>query len=360
MESGCRRWGVAGLLLVLGAAGAHAQIYPPAGPNPVCTRLEGQLALVDRGGTDPARAEQARRMEDTVNRQQAELDRTLAQSRRLGCEGSGFFSLFGGQNPQCPQLTSQIQQMRSNLDRSQTEQQRLQGGTDRDSQRQPIIAALAQNNCGPQYQAAVQQQRGLFGSLFGGGPSQPSPDSWQSPDGMLPSGMFRTICVRTCDGYYFPVSFQTTPSRFADDEQTCRRTCPAAEVALYSHRNPGEDVAQAVSTAGKFYKDLPTAFRYRQEFNPSCSCRKPGQSWAEALGGTRDTTVERGDIVVTDERAKVMSLPRDAQGRPIRPDPRRTGTAPGTALPASGPSAGDPEVGKRAVRAVGPTFVPAR
>jgi hypothetical protein len=352
------------LLLAAGASGAFAQGLPPppALQNPVCTRLEGQLALVDRGGSDPARAEQVRRMEDTVNRQQAELDRTVAQSRRLGCEGLGFFSLFGGQNPQCPQLTSQIQQLRSNLDRSQTDLQRVQGATDRDSQRQPIIAALAQNNCGPQYQTAINQQRGLFGSLFGGGPNPQSPDTWQSPDSMLPSGMFRTICVRTCDGYYFPVSFQTTPARFAEDEQTCRRTCPAAEVVLYSHRNPGEDVAQAVSNTGKFYKELPTAFRYRQELNPACSCRRPGQSWAEALGQTRDTTIERGDIVVTDERAKAMSQPRDAQGRPIRPDPRnsKSGATTGPAQSGANPGTGDQDAAKRSVRTVGPTFVPAR
>ena len=42
-------------------------------------------------------------------------------------------------------------------------------------------------------------------------------------------GTFRTICVRTCDGFYFPISYATSPDRFRDDEQTCQRMCPAAE-----------------------------------------------------------------------------------------------------------------------------------
>jgi hypothetical protein len=106
------------------------QGYPAQAPaqNPVCTRLEGQLAAIDRGGfADPARADQSRRYDEAIGRQQADLDRMVAQSRRLNCEG-GFFSIFTAQNPQCPQITQQIQQMRGNLDRMLSEQQRMQGG----------------------------------------------------------------------------------------------------------------------------------------------------------------------------------------------------------------------------------------
>jgi hypothetical protein len=34
-------------------------------------------------------------------------------------------------------------------------------------------------------------------------------------------GTFRTVCVRTCDGYYFPISYSTVPNRFTDDQNTC-------------------------------------------------------------------------------------------------------------------------------------------
>src|SRR5262245_51234716 len=60
-----------------GAAG-----YPGANRNPACSRLEAQLASLDRGNVDPARAEEIRRLEQIANRQQADLDRVNAQARR--------------------------------------------------------------------------------------------------------------------------------------------------------------------------------------------------------------------------------------------------------------------------------------
>jgi Protein of unknown function (DUF2865) len=347
-------------VLAIGSASALAQGVPPGGPpqSPVCVRLESQLSGLDRGTTDPARAEQIRRYEDAASKQQAELDQLTARSRRMGCEGGGFFALFTGQPPQCGPLTSQIQQMRANLDRMLMDLQRLQGGSaDREGQRRALLVALAQNDCGPQYrQAAQQSSGGFFESLFGPGGF--------SPGGPLQSDTFRTICVRTCDGFYFPVSYSTNQSRFAEDEMACRRLCPAAEVALYSHRNPGEDVRQAVSTTGRPYTELPNAFRYRQAYDPSCTCKRPGQSWTEALEG-RDNTVERGDIVVTEERAKALSQPpppRDAQGRPVRQDTRRPEGRPSAPTEPAAATAEEkePEPSKRNVRNVGPVFLPPR
>ena len=73
--------------------------------------------------------------------------------------------------------------------------------------------------------------------------------------------------------------------------------------------------------SGRSYSDLPTAFSYRKHYNAACTCRAPGQSWADALQQGGDQTVERGDIVVTEERAKLLSQPRfDAQGKPVKPE----------------------------------------
>src|SRR5450631_2251370 len=72
--------------------------------NPVCQRLEAQLTSIDRGNSDPARADQIRRAEDALNRQQFEVDRQVAQARRMGCENSGFFSIFSNPPPQCGAL----------------------------------------------------------------------------------------------------------------------------------------------------------------------------------------------------------------------------------------------------------------
>jgi hypothetical protein len=336
--------------------------------NPFCARLEGQLAAFDRSGGDAGRADQMRRIEDAATRQQVELDKNVATSRRTGCERSGFF-LFGGQPEQCGPLNAQIQQQRANIDRLHADLAQIQStvAPERDAQRRTILAALSQNNCGPQYRAAAAapppSRGGLFESLFG--PSS-SPEASPPPiaPGDLPpdaSGGYRTVCVRTCDGFYYPVSFSTPQSRLRDDEKVCQRTCPAAEVQLYSYRNPGETINQAVSLGGQPYTSLPNAFKYRQSFDKSCSCRAPGQSWAQALKGIDDTSVERGDIVVNEQRAKQLSAPRsDAQGRPIRTAPSAARPAPrADAAPAAAPADGA-ATPARTVRPVGPTFIPAR
>lgn len=88
-----------------------------------------------------------------------------------------------------------------------------------------------------------------------------------------PRNTFRTLCVRSCDGYYWPISFATNRAGFARDADVCRASCPNAEVALYVHRNPGEWSEAAVTADGTPYTELATAFRYRTEFDRACQCR---------------------------------------------------------------------------------------
>lgn len=357
------------LWLTPDVAGAQAFPPPSQAANPICQRLEAQLAAVDRGQNGDPRADQINRLEETATRQQGELDRVVQQARRLGCESSGLFAIFGGQSAQCGPINTQIQKTRAALDQTMTSLDRLRGpgGSDREGQRRSVLLALAQNNCGPQYAAAarVSPGGGIFNDLFGG----------LTPDGPAAS-TFRTVCVRSCDGFFFPISFTTVPSRFADDERACKRLCPNAEVALYTYRNPGEDMNHAVSTSGQAYLQHPNAFRYRQEYNAACSCRAPGQSWAEALKNSEDrSTVEKGDIVVTEERAKQMSQPRDAQGRPLAPATSKSANGKAQALTSPPPSApaeserpSDPASSaattepssNKPIRSVGPTFIPAR
>jgi len=355
---------VAGGLVALAAlSAAHGQ-----STNPVCQRLEAQLASLDRGNADPARAEQIRRSEEMVNRQQFEVDRLVAQSRRTGCESFGFFSIFSNPPPQCSGLMRQLDQQRNALQRMRTDLEGLNGGTtERAAQRRGLLIALGDNGCGPQYRSAAlaAQQGGFWDRLFGdnGGGAIVS-----TPLGPM-GGTFRTVCVRTCDGYYFPISYSTAPDRFREDEQTCQRMCPASEVALYTYHNPGEEMAQAVSLGGRLYTELPTAFQYRKSMSPECSCRRSGESWAQTLKAIGpDDTVLPGDVVVTEQNAKQLSQPRTSpDGKPIRSDQRKPSTAApslptpsAAAAPASEepPSPTDPT--KRSVRTVGPTFLPTR
>ena len=368
------------ILLGIAASGAPAlaqtnedamaqmnQEPPPqqgAQANPICIRLEGQLATIDRGaGTgDPAKDEQIRRYQEAQAKQQAELDRVTLQAKRTGCESTGFFSLFNGRSAQCGPVNNQIQQMRANLDQITTSLERLRsggiGGADRENQRRSVLTALAQNNCGPQYAAAARGPGNFIDNLFGNNQTLPPPSADLGP----PSGTFRTVCVRTCDGAYFPVSFATYQARFQDDERTCKALCPAAEATLFTYRNPGEDINQAVSINGQPYSSLPNAFKFRTEFNPSCSCKAAGQTWSEALKSVDDKAAveQQGDIIVTEESAKRMQQRAQSKGAP----PPKKGAAPaGTAATPSGtaPPPADTTAtaaDKDKIRTVGPTFIP--
>src|SRR5260221_5346086 len=147
---------------------AWAQMSPAAPPpqgapvNPMCPRLEAQLASLDRGGStgDPAKDEQIRRYQEAASKQQGELDRVTSQAKRMGCDSSGFFSLFSGQSAQCGPVNNQIQQMRANLEQITTSLERLRRGfgADRGNQRRSILLSLDQHNCRPRYANATRVQ----------------------------------------------------------------------------------------------------------------------------------------------------------------------------------------------------------
>jgi hypothetical protein len=363
-------FGVAALSVDASAQMNQAPTPPPpqqqgAPVNPMCPRLEAQLATIDRGGGDPAKDEQIRRYQDAAAKQQGELDRVTSQAKRMGCDSSGFFSLFSGQSAQCGPVNTQIQQMRANLEQITTSLERLRtgglGGADRENQRRSVLTALAQNNCGPQYANAARGPGNFLENLFGNNNNNPV-----TPPGAdlgAQSGTYRTVCVRSCDGAYFPISFATVPGRFPDDEKTCKALCPAAEATLFSYRNPGEDMNQAVSISGQPYSSSPNAFRYRQEFNPSCACKAAGQTWSDALKSIDDKAEaeQQGDIIVTEESAKKMARPLTKGAATKKGAAATTATAP--APPEASPPAADSTAAapdNKPIRSVGPTFIPAR
>ena len=173
---------------------------------------------------------------------------------------------------------------------------------------------------------APAQGEGLFGALFG--PSRPAQsmatvgpaeetDPNGLPEGELPSegGAYRTLCVRTCDGYYFPISYATSRARFATDASVCRAMCPGTETRLFVHRNPGEDSDQAISADGEGipYTRLPNAMRYRTQKVEGCTCGRADPTLLP-LGIDADPTARRRSVEVGDVRPD-LPVPR-AKPRP--------------------------------------------
>lgn len=271
--------------IVLTAAILAAGIGVADAASSVCIRLERQLASLQRSQNAGA-GQQA-----NVGRLRADLNAANNDARRAGCRGGLFKAANTG--PECAAISKRINSIQARLNKAE-QGNRASNPAAIDRQRGDILRQLGQNDCGPRYAAyanAPQRPRNFLERLF-------NPDNrvYVQPQNVarVPArdpgrntetaqtergfggGSYRTLCVRTCDGYYFPISFATRRSNFASDEAVCRQMCPSADVALYAHRNPGQSSTDARSVTDETpYSALATAFSYRTSFNPSCTCGTP-------------------------------------------------------------------------------------
>jgi Protein of unknown function (DUF2865) len=98
---------------------------------------------------------------------------------------------------------------------------------------------------------------------------------WYEGDG----GNHRTVCVRLCDGYFWPISFSTDSDNFDRDKRVCEKSC-ASPTRLFVHDNPGQDVEQMADLKGNPYTKLRTAFLFRTSYDESCKCNS--HPWEQA------------------------------------------------------------------------------
>ncbi|MEM8971148.1 MAG: DUF2865 domain-containing protein [Pseudomonadota bacterium] len=87
-----------------------------------------------------------------------------------------------------------------------------------------------------------------------------------------PSSKYRTVCVRLCDGYYFPISHSSRRSNFHSDADQCQARCQGS-TKLYYMPSSTADINHARDISGKPYKQLENAFLYRKKYVPQCICR---------------------------------------------------------------------------------------
>ena len=312
--AGLRR---AGFLLFLATAALPVQ---RAAAQVDCNRLSQQIAsLANSGGSQQAAA--------AANRQQGEIARLAAHARAIGC-GRPHFLFFDDRPAQCDGLNARIESMRASL--AQMQRAAYGGG----GLRQQLQS---------QYDAYCRGQRppDFIERLFGGRdqivypPSNGFDDNLVEQQDATPRGGSEAICVRTCDGSFFPVSYSARRANLGDLQEMCAALCPAAEVKLFT-RAP-RDMKTAVSIDGDAYTSLENAFKYEKAVVPQCSCRKPGLSWAEALVDAERLLGDgrKGDIIVTPEKAEELSRPQQPG------QPAAKGKAKGKA------AAFDPEAMKR-------------
>jgi hypothetical protein len=106
----------------------------------------------------------------------------------------------------------------------------------------------------------------------------------------------RPVCVRLCDGFFFPASMPAGGNNASSEEAACSGLCPDAPTAVFYQPSGSDRIEDAFSLSGKRYTDLPIALRYRSTQDNTCSCNR---SIASAFDPLRDSTLRKGDAVMT-------------------------------------------------------------
>ncbi|WP_404932996.1 DUF2865 domain-containing protein [Nitratireductor sp. L15S-10] len=176
------------------------------------------------------------------------------------------------------------------------------------------------------------------------------------------------MCVRSCDGYYFPISFSVSRDKFSRDEKTCMARCPGAEVALYAHDVLNEEAEDMISTAdGTPYRELPKAFSYRRTgvSRETCSCRKDRRF--TILAGEKAVDTESASTQETTHSSDTQVVAKETTGEttssfyvavPPKQESAQSEIA-GPILDDTPQSRSfDDEAAQRRVRIVGPAFLP--
>ncbi|MBX9932886.1 MAG: DUF2865 domain-containing protein [Methylobacterium sp.] len=115
----------------------------------------------------------------------------------------------------------------------------------------------------------------------------------------------RTVCVRACDGYIFPVGNLASKRDLPVHQAACAAACPNTPTALYTLARGETEFDRAVSLSGQPYAKLASANLFRTKRVEHCSCQPEGVA-AAPLPLDRDLTLRAGDVVATNATARVV------------------------------------------------------
>jgi hypothetical protein len=257
-----------------------------------CMQLQQELAAA-QGGGGANRADLGR-----IEQQIAQADRvfqgTQAAMEDAGCFDSFF--IFGRglvRSPKCLGMNARVEDARRQLTQLQAQRQVLMGGGGNRRRQAELRDALARSGCGGQVRPA---RRGFF-DFFGGGREEEEEPLPQTPvyRSIDPGGRYRTVCVRLCDGFFYPIHYATYGSMVGPDAEACQSSC-AAPAELYVYRNPGQEIEQAVSLSGSAYMDLPVALRYRKEYVKGCSCKQAEYNPTDIMAANKQAGIDTGPM----------------------------------------------------------------
>lgn len=145
------------------------------------------------------------------------------------------------------------------------------------------------------------------------------------------STTYRTVCVRLCDGYYWPMSYATTADNFDRDRRKCESSC-SSPARLYRGRTSSSDIDDMEDQNGQPYRRLKNAFLYRAQYDAACRCK--AEPWSkEAMDRHKMYALEaakaKGDKVAA-QQLKDMKAAFEAERLQASAADRKAGIASAT------------------------------
>lgn len=369
-------------LALLVFVSAAFQVTTHASASQRCEELQSRLASLPRTVVSGA---EARSYSSAISRQNIELRKARTDLRRLGC-GGGSITTYGNANAgECDAIATTVDQMERNLQILVKKRDEIAIAGGDQGARGELLDELSSSGC--EEAAAVDvsatadlspadtalgsprpdsgQQQPNLPTTFSNRAADWSPD-WEQDQGEdwgsdrwgserwggnsgapVPGEPMRTVCVRTCDGGFFPISSAASPMDFRRDQRACAMMCPQTETELYYQPLQSLDSGEMISTVtGEPYSTLPTAYAYQTRDlskDKSCGCDLAAYYRKVTGAGAQKDTGTGAGATRTDEGSITT----------IRIHPVDSVSAPGT-VAKERPY--DPE--KDRVRTVGPVFLP--
>lgn len=110
----------------------------------------------------------------------------------------------------------------------------------------------------------------------------------------------RAICVRSCDGYVFPVATLSRSVGAGAQEESCAKLCPGAQTTLFVMPDGAGKIDQAVAArSGDTYAQLVARIDPTEAKSKSCGCQSVAGDRAGMSTFLSDSTLRPGDTVVT-------------------------------------------------------------
>lgn len=123
-----------------------------------------------------------------------------------------------------------------------------------------------------------------------------------------------SYCVRTCDGFYFPVGNPDSGDLHAH-QASCDRACPGADTDIYVAPAGSAGIADAINRKGARYDTLSTAFNHYTQIDSACTCSVNGSRRNYSV--LNDFTLRKGDLIMS---SKGLLEFQGAENFPYRPN----------------------------------------